>query len=70
MLSEQAVVGIRPNVPGMRGRNIGEEIIGISTKDGRSITRELGVKEDLRRLRHAGDRLDAEVAEGRDGPSI
>jgi hypothetical protein len=47
MLSKECVMSVGEDVPWVRCGNFGEEVIGISDKDGRSVLRELGVEEDL-----------------------
>ena len=67
---EQGVVGVSPDVPGVRGRDVREEVVRVAADDGRAATRELRVEEDRRRLRHARDGLAAEVAERGERPGV
>jgi len=47
MLSKERIMSVGEDVPWVRCGNFGEEIIGISDKDGRFVLRELRVEEDL-----------------------
>ena len=67
---QQGVVGVDEDVPRVRGGHVREEIVGVADHEAGFVEGELGVEEDLGDLRHAGDGLYAEVAEGVYGPGV
>ena len=70
MLREQSIVRICPNMPRMACWNLRKEVVRISHEERRLVLGHLGVEQDLGRLGHAGYRLDTEMTEGRECPSI
>ena len=70
MLCQEGIMGIAENMPGMTGFNVGEEVIAVADHESGFVGGELGMEEDLRGLRHAGDGFDGEVAEAGDCPGI
>jgi len=63
-------VRVHENVPGVRGWYAGEEIIAVADHHAWFVQGELGVKENLRNLGHAGDGFYGEVTEAVYGPGI
>ena len=63
-------MSISPHVPSMAIWPIGKEIIGIAEEKRRPILWQLRVEDVLRRQRHAGDDLEAEVTKTCNSPSI
>ena len=47
---KDGVMCVCPNVPGMRRRYLGEEVIGVANQNRGSIRRHLRVKQGLRKL--------------------
>jgi len=47
MLRKERVMSVGEDMPWVRCGDFGEEVIGISDKDGRFVLWELGVEEDL-----------------------
>ena len=68
--SEEGVVGVGEDVPGVRGGNFGEEVVGVADHEAGLVCWELGVEDDLRGLGHAADGFYAEVTEGVDEPGV
>ena len=61
---------IAENMPGMAGFHVGEEVVAVADHKPGFVGGQLGMEEDLRGLRHAGDGFDGEGAEAGDRPSI
>ena len=67
---QKRIVGIYEDMPGMRGRYPGKEVIRVAHHHAGLVERQLGMKQDLRDLRHARYGFYAEVAEGIYCPGI
>ena len=67
---EERVVGVGEDVPGVAGRDFGEEVVAVADHEPGFVRGQLGVKDYLRGLRHAADGFDAEVAERIDKPGV
>ena len=70
MARQKRIVGIDEDMPGMRGRYPGKEVIRVAHHHAGLVERQLGMKQDLRDLRHARYGFYAEVAEGIYCPGI
>ena len=70
MTRQKRIVGIHEDMPGMRGRYPGKEIVRVAHHHARFVKGHLGMKQDLRDLRHARYGFYAEVAEGVYSPGI